>query len=145
MDPRLRGRARNVLFAVWAVVCLLALVWPGYDLIGNRLEPFVLGVPFVSFGRGKDRVAIGLPIRGRFGVPRVMVLTVRDLAVLGADAVLDQRMVQRRVPLPQHEERDEQEPEETSPTVRRSRDVECADHLASTLGDDRPSCQVKET
>lgn len=32
--------------AGYAVVCFLALVWPVYDLLGNRIEPFVLGLPF---------------------------------------------------------------------------------------------------
>jgi TRAP-type C4-dicarboxylate transport system permease small subunit len=40
------GRTRDVLLAIYVVVCIAALVWPGYDWFGNRIEPFVLGVPF---------------------------------------------------------------------------------------------------
>ena len=40
------GLVRNVLFAIYAVVCLAALTWPGYAWFGNRIEPFVLGLPF---------------------------------------------------------------------------------------------------
>jgi len=36
----------HVALAVYAVTCLLALVWPLYDLLANRLEPFVFGLPF---------------------------------------------------------------------------------------------------
>lgn len=37
---------RHGLFALWVACCLAALVWPGYALLGNRIEPRVLGVPF---------------------------------------------------------------------------------------------------
>jgi hypothetical protein len=37
---------RNALFALYVVVCALALTWPVYDLLGNRVEPLVLGLPF---------------------------------------------------------------------------------------------------
>jgi hypothetical protein len=37
---------RNLLFATYVVSCLLALTWPGYGLFGNRIEPYVLGIPF---------------------------------------------------------------------------------------------------
>jgi hypothetical protein len=37
---------RNLLFALYVVVCALALTWPGYELVGNRVEPFVVGLPF---------------------------------------------------------------------------------------------------
>ncbi len=40
------GLVRHVLFAIYAVVCLAALTWPGYAWFGNRIEPFVLGLPF---------------------------------------------------------------------------------------------------
>lgn len=40
---------RNVLFALFCAVCLLALVWPGYPLVGNRIQPLVLGLPFSLF------------------------------------------------------------------------------------------------
>lgn len=30
------------------VICILAMIWPG-ALIGNRIEPFVLGLPFMFF------------------------------------------------------------------------------------------------
>ncbi len=37
---------RHVLFAVYAVICLGAMTWPGYAWFGNSIEPYVLGVPF---------------------------------------------------------------------------------------------------
>ena len=40
-------RIRDILFATYAVVCAAALTQPGYALFGNRVEPFVLGLPFV--------------------------------------------------------------------------------------------------
>ena len=40
------GHTRDVLLAIYVAVCIAALVWPGYDWFGNRIEPFVLGVPF---------------------------------------------------------------------------------------------------
>ena len=27
------------------LLCAVALVWPGYQLLGNRVEPYVLGLP----------------------------------------------------------------------------------------------------
>lgn len=39
-------RLPHVLLAVYSVVCLAALTWPGYALFGNRIEPYVLGLPF---------------------------------------------------------------------------------------------------
>lgn len=36
----------HVAFACYLGVCALALVWPGYALVGDRIEPFVLGLPF---------------------------------------------------------------------------------------------------
>ena len=38
-------RAIDVAFAIYALVCLAALTWPGYAWIGNRIEPSVLGLP----------------------------------------------------------------------------------------------------
>ncbi|GAB4565733.1 MAG: hypothetical protein Tsb0020_16810 [Haliangiales bacterium] len=37
---------RNLLFTVFVVACLGAMTWPGYDWFGNRIEPYVLGIPF---------------------------------------------------------------------------------------------------
>jgi hypothetical protein len=42
-------RIRHILFAAYTVVCAAALTQPGYALFGNRVEPFVLGLPFVLF------------------------------------------------------------------------------------------------
>jgi predicted PurR-regulated permease PerM len=36
---------RNFLFAVTLIGCLAAVTWPVYDWLGNRIEPFVLGLP----------------------------------------------------------------------------------------------------
>ena len=35
----------HVGLAVWAAFVLAALIWPVYDLLGNRVEPYVLGLP----------------------------------------------------------------------------------------------------
>jgi hypothetical protein len=40
-------RIRDLLFAIYVVICAAALTQPGYALFGNRVEPFVLGLPFV--------------------------------------------------------------------------------------------------
>ncbi len=37
---------RHLLLAVYVVICLGALTWPGYAWFGNSIEPYVLGVPF---------------------------------------------------------------------------------------------------
>ena len=42
----IRARLRNVLFAIYAALCLGAMTWPGYALFGNSIEPFVFGLPF---------------------------------------------------------------------------------------------------
>lgn len=36
---------RRRLLAGYALVCLLALVWPGYAVVGNHETPYVLGLP----------------------------------------------------------------------------------------------------
>jgi TRAP-type C4-dicarboxylate transport system permease small subunit len=41
-----KDRLRNVLFALYAALCLFAMTWPGYKWLGNSIEPYVLGLPF---------------------------------------------------------------------------------------------------
>ncbi len=36
---------RNILFGLYAAICLASQTWPTYDLLGNGIEPYVLGVP----------------------------------------------------------------------------------------------------
>ena len=36
----------HIAFAAYLGVCALALVWPGYALVGERIEPYVFGLPF---------------------------------------------------------------------------------------------------
>ncbi|MFT7679335.1 MAG: hypothetical protein ACI8QC_003336 [Planctomycetota bacterium] len=36
----------HVALGVYLLVALLALAWPGPDLIAGRIRPFVLGLPF---------------------------------------------------------------------------------------------------
>jgi hypothetical protein len=36
---------RRGLLAGYVLLCALALVWPGYAMLGNRIEPYVLGLP----------------------------------------------------------------------------------------------------
>jgi hypothetical protein len=43
-----RGNGRrwpHVALAVWAALVLCLLIWPAYDWLGNRVEPYVLGLP----------------------------------------------------------------------------------------------------
>ena len=37
---------RNGLLAFYVVICLGSIMWPGYKWFGNRIEPYVLGLPF---------------------------------------------------------------------------------------------------
>lgn len=37
---------RSLLFALYVIVCLAALTWPGYAWFGSRIHPLVLGLPF---------------------------------------------------------------------------------------------------
>ncbi len=34
-----------MMLAGYAATCAAALVWPGYDVLGNRVAPYVLGLP----------------------------------------------------------------------------------------------------
>ena len=45
MQPA-RKRLPDILFATFCGSALLALTWPGYALLGNRIEPRILGLPF---------------------------------------------------------------------------------------------------
>ena len=42
----MQGRLRHLLFGLYVLVCLGALVWPGYAWFGNSIEPYVLGIPY---------------------------------------------------------------------------------------------------
>jgi hypothetical protein len=37
---------RNLLYGSFVFLCATALVWPGFPMFGNRIEPYVLGLPF---------------------------------------------------------------------------------------------------
>ncbi len=41
-----RRTLRHLLYALFCVICLAALIWPGYLYLGNRIEPLILGLPF---------------------------------------------------------------------------------------------------
>lgn len=45
---QLRERKALTAVAILGVVCLLAMIFPFYS-VGNRVEPFVLGLPFSMF------------------------------------------------------------------------------------------------
>ena len=45
MSRRTR-RWLHVVLVAWVVATLGAVTWPGYDLLGNHVDPLVLGVPF---------------------------------------------------------------------------------------------------
>jgi hypothetical protein len=38
-------KGRDYLLAAYFVVCATAVVWPGYQVFGNSLTPYVLGLP----------------------------------------------------------------------------------------------------
>ena len=40
------ARLRHVLLAIYVLLCLGAMTWPGYAWYGNSIEPYVLGLPF---------------------------------------------------------------------------------------------------
>ena len=40
------GRLRNRLYGIFLLVCVASLGWPLYPLLGGRIEPLILGVPF---------------------------------------------------------------------------------------------------
>jgi hypothetical protein len=42
----------HVALAVWAALVLVLLIWPAYDLLGNRVEPYVLGLPLAFAWNG---------------------------------------------------------------------------------------------
>ena len=39
-------KLRDLLFAIYVLLCLLAMTAPGYARFGNSIEPYVLGLPF---------------------------------------------------------------------------------------------------
>ena len=41
----MRDRLRHGLLVLYLAIALAALTWPGYALVGNRIEPSVLGLP----------------------------------------------------------------------------------------------------
>jgi len=38
-------KLRDRLLAGYFVICALGLIWPGYAWLGNRIEPYILGLP----------------------------------------------------------------------------------------------------
>ncbi|MDA1264580.1 MAG: hypothetical protein O2816_05830 [Planctomycetota bacterium] len=40
------SRLPHVLYGLFALLCLTALVWPVYAWVGERIEPRILGLPF---------------------------------------------------------------------------------------------------
>ncbi len=47
MNERTSGHRRaHLLLGCYVLVTLFALTWPGYDWLGNRIEPMILGLPF---------------------------------------------------------------------------------------------------
>lgn len=50
MKAQGKGRkAPYIVLSIYAAVCLFCLTWPGYAWLGNRIEPYVLGLPFSFF------------------------------------------------------------------------------------------------
>jgi hypothetical protein len=39
-------RTLDLLLAAYLAVCALCIVWPGMAVLGARVEPYVLGLPF---------------------------------------------------------------------------------------------------
>ncbi len=36
----------HVLLGLWSAAVLFAITWPGYELLGNHIDPLLLGLPF---------------------------------------------------------------------------------------------------
>jgi hypothetical protein len=47
MEPK--EKKRGIFWFVWFLICGLMMVWPVYQVLGNRIYPFVLGLPFCFF------------------------------------------------------------------------------------------------
>ena len=45
-DGSRRPTLRDWLFGAYILCCLGAITWPGYAWTGNRIEPYVFGLPF---------------------------------------------------------------------------------------------------
>ena len=45
MPSRLSRNLPHILLAAYVVLCLAALAWPLYPLVGGRLTPRILGLP----------------------------------------------------------------------------------------------------
>lgn len=43
-----RHQKINTALGIGYFICIIAMIWPG-ALIANRIEPFVLGLPFLFF------------------------------------------------------------------------------------------------
>lgn len=43
-----RGRKIAVGMSIYFLICTLAMIWPG-ALVANRVEPMILGLPFLFF------------------------------------------------------------------------------------------------
>lgn len=41
----MKVKPRQILLGVYLAACFFALTWPGYGWLGNRIEPYVLGLP----------------------------------------------------------------------------------------------------
>ncbi len=47
MTPAPRGiRIGDWLLGLYVICCVAALTWPGYAWLGNRIEPYILSLPF---------------------------------------------------------------------------------------------------
>lgn len=60
-------RALDIGLGAYALVCILSLIWPGYAAIGNRVEPFVLGLPLsLAWNVGWALVTFGVLLAYHF-------------------------------------------------------------------------------
>ena len=58
-------RLRNRLYGLFLLACVASLGWPLYPLLGARIEPLVLGMPFSHVLDGR----LGVPVvRGAPGL-----------------------------------------------------------------------------
>lgn len=48
-SPSRRPSWPDLLLGAYLVTALVMLVWPGYEALGNRVHPYVLGMPFALF------------------------------------------------------------------------------------------------
>ena len=48
-EESLKEKKRGIFWFFYFFICGLCMIWPMYNLIGNRIYPFIFGFPFSFF------------------------------------------------------------------------------------------------